>query len=66
MPLERPVKADVLTGLTLLSGLVYNPQTITTIVSKEYLMDLMYESSFTQYLAKSIREKVANPHSQTW
>ena len=27
MPLARPVKADVLTGLTLLSGLVYNPQT---------------------------------------
>ena len=27
MPLERSVKADVLTGLTLLSDLVYNPQT---------------------------------------
>ena len=38
MPLERSVKADILTGLTLLSGLVYNPQTITAIVSKEYLM----------------------------
>ena len=57
MPLERSVKADVLTGLTLLSGLVYNPQTITAIVSKEYLMDLMRESSFAQYLTQQAREE---------
>ena len=57
MPLERPVKADVLTGLTLLSSLVYNPQTITTIVSKEYLMDLMRESPFAQYLTQQAREE---------
>ncbi|MXY81040.1 MAG: hypothetical protein F4Y91_02935 [Gemmatimonadetes bacterium] len=57
MPLERPVKADVLTGLTLLSGLVYNPQTITAIVSKEYLMDLMRESPFAQYLTQQAREE---------
>ena len=57
MPLARSVKADVLTGLTLLSGLVYNPQTITAIVSKEYLMDLMRESSFAQYLTQQAREQ---------
>ena len=57
MPLERPVKADVLTGLTLLSGLVYNPQTVTAIVSKEYLMDLMRESPFAQYLTQQAREE---------
>ena len=57
MPLERSVKADVLTGLTLLSGLVYNPQTITAIVSKEYLMDLMRESSFAQHLTQQAREE---------
>ena len=57
MPLERPVKADVLTGLALLSSLVYNPQTITAIVSKEYLMDLMRESSFAQYLTQQAREE---------
>ena len=34
LPLAPSVKADVLTGLTLLSGLVYNPQTITAIVSQ--------------------------------
>ncbi len=57
MPIERPVKADVLTGLTLLSSLVYNPQTITAIVSKEYLMDLIRESSFAQYLTQQAREE---------
>ena len=55
--LARSVKADVLTGLTLLSGLVYNPQTITAIVSKEHLMDLMRESSFAQYLTQQAREQ---------
>ena len=57
MPLERSVKADILTGLTLLSGLVYNRQTITAIVSKEYLMDLIRESSFAQYLTQQAREE---------
>ena len=57
MPLERPVKADVLTGLTLLSGLVYNPQTVTAITYKEYLMDLMRESPFAQYLTQQAREE---------
>ena len=57
MPLERSVKADVLTGLTLLSSLVYNPQTITATVSKEYLMDLMRESPFAQYLTQQAREE---------
>ena len=57
MPLERSVKADVLTGLTLLSSLVYNPQTITATVSKEYLMDLIRESSFAQYLTQQAREE---------
>ena len=57
MPLARSVKADVLTSLTLLSDLVYNPQTITAIVSKEHLMDLMRESSFAQYLTQQAREE---------
>ena len=58
LPLGQSVKADVLTGLAILSGLVYNPQTITAIVSKEHLMDLMRESSFAQYLAETIREEI--------
>ena len=55
--LAPSVKADVLTGLTLLSGLVYNPQTVSTIVSKEHLMDLMRESPFAQYLTQQAREE---------
>ena len=58
LPLGQSVKADVLAGLAILSGLVYNPQTITAIVSKEHLMDLMRESSFAQYLAETIREEI--------
>ena len=57
VPLAPSVKADVLTGLTLLSGLVYNPQTITALVSKEHLMDLMRESPFAQYLTQQAREE---------
>ena len=57
LPLDRPSKADFLAGLAILSGLVYNPQTIMATVSKEYLMDLIRESSFAQYLAESAREQ---------
>ena len=57
LPLDRPSKADFLTGLAILSGLVYNPQTIMATVSKEHLMDLIRESSFAQYLAESAREE---------
>ena len=57
LPLDRTVKADFLAGLAILSGLVYNPQTIMATVSKEHLMDLIRESSFAQYLAESAREE---------
>lgn len=57
LPLDRSNKADFLAGLAILSGLVYNPQTIMATVSKEYLMDLIRESSFAQYLAESAREE---------
>ena len=57
LPLDRPGKADFLAGLAILSGLVYNPQTIMATVSKEHLMDLIRESSFAQYLAESLREE---------
>ena len=57
LPLDKPVKADFLAGLAILSELVYNPQTIMAIVSKEHLMDLIRESSLAQYLAESAREE---------
>ena len=57
LPLDRPGKADFLAGLAILSGLVYNPQTIMATVSKEHLMDLIRESSFAQYLTENAREE---------
>ncbi len=57
LPLDQPVKANLLTGLAILGGLVYNPQTIETTIAKEHLMDLMRESSFAQYLAEMFREE---------
>ena len=57
LPLDRPSKADFLAGLAILSGLVYNPQTIMATVSKEHLMDLIRESSFAQHLAENAREE---------
>ena len=57
LPLAQPDKADCLAGLAILSGLAYNPQTITAIISKEQLMDIIRESSFAQYLTASAREE---------
>ncbi len=51
-PMATPAKADYLAGMSLLSGLVYAPETISDIVSKEGMMDLIRESSFAQYLTR--------------
>ena len=58
-----PAKADFLAGMSLLSGLVYAPETISDIISKEGMMDLIRESSFAQYLTRqgveqSLRESI--------
>ncbi len=57
LPLDRSVRADFITGLALLSGLAYNPQTILATISKENLMALVGESSFAQYLTQSALEE---------
>ena len=49
-PMDRSAKADLLAGMSLLSGLVYAPETISEIISKEGIMDILRESSFAQYL----------------
>ena len=49
--LAQAEKANFLGGLAVLSGLAYDPNTITSIISQEGLMDaIMRESSFAQYL----------------
>ena len=50
--MAMPARADYLAGMSLLSGLVYAPETISDIVSKEGMMDLIRESSFAQYLTR--------------
>ena len=52
LPLARSVKADFLAGLTLLSGLVYDSETIRNLSFQEGIMDIVRESSFAQYLTK--------------
>ena len=51
-PMAPPAKADYLAGMSLLSGLVYAPETISDVISKEGIMDLIRESSFAQYLTR--------------
>ena len=56
--LDHATKVDFLGGLALLSGLVYEPSTITRIISQEGLMDaIMRESSFAQYLKEQFKEQ---------
>ena len=62
--LDHSTKVNFLGGLAVLSGLVYEPSTITSIISQEGLMDaIMRESSFAQYIKQvtmqeSIQENI--------
>ena len=56
--LAQADKVDFLSSLAVLSGLVYDPTTITGIFSQEGLMDaLLRESSFAQYLKEQFKEQ---------
>ena len=58
LPLEESIKVDILNGLTILSGLGYESDTINRIIIQEGLMDaIMRESSFAQYIMKQAREE---------
>ena len=48
-PIDRSPKADYLAGMVALSELVYESETISDIIFKEGIMDLIRESSFAQY-----------------
>ena len=59
VPMDETLKANYLADLAILSGLVYNLETIMTIISEE----TMYESSVVQYftekaLEQGIRESI--------
>ena len=53
VPMDEPLKADYLAGLAILSGLVYQSETIMTIISEE----TMYESSVVQYFTQKALEQ---------
>ena len=57
LPIDRSAQADLLSGLSILSGLVYGSETISDLMSREGVMDILRESSFAQYLTQQAREE---------
>ena len=57
LPLAESARGNLVGGLSVLSGLVYAPETIAAILSQEGIMDLIRESSFAQYLTQQAREE---------
>ena len=47
--IDRSPKANYLAGMAVLSELIYAPETVSEIIIKEGLMDLIRESSLIQY-----------------
>ena len=56
-PIASSAKADYLAGMSVLSGLVYAPESISDVILKEDIMDLIRESSFAQYLTREAKEQ---------
>ncbi len=56
-PIDRSPKADYLAGMVTLSELVYASETISEIIFKEGIMDLIRESSIIQYFKQEGREE---------
>ena len=55
--IDRSLKANYLAGMATLSELVYEAETISDIIFKEGLMDLIRESSLIQYFKREGREE---------
>ena len=53
VPMDDPLKANYLADLAILSGLVYNLETIMAIIAEE----TMYESSVVQYFTEKALEQ---------
>ena len=56
-PISRSPKADYLAGMVALSELVYDSETISAIIFKEDIMDIIRESSLIQYFKQEGREE---------
>ena len=55
--IARSPRANYLAGMAVLSELVYAPETVSEIIIKEGLMDLIRESSLIQYFKQEGREE---------
>ena len=55
--IARSSRADYLAGMVALSELIYESETISDIILKEGIMDLIRESSLFQHLTQQSREK---------
>ena len=56
-PIDRSLRADYLAGMATLSELVYKSETISDIIFKEGIMDLIRESSLIQYFKREGRKE---------
>ena len=56
-PIARSSRADYLAGMVALSELIYESETISDIILKEGIMDLIRESSLFQHLTQQSREE---------
>ena len=56
-PIARSYRADYLAGMVALSELVYETETISAIIFKEGIMDILRESSLFQSLTQQSREE---------
>ena len=56
-PIERTRKSNYLAGMAVLSELVYESETVSDIILKEGIMDLIRESSLIQYFKREGREE---------
>ena len=56
-PIARSSRADYLAGMVALSELIYESETISDIILKEGIMDLILESSLFQHLTQQSREE---------
>ena len=57
LPMDRSARSDLLSGLSIISGLVYASETISDIISREGIMDIMRESSFGRLLAREWKKE---------
>ena len=57
LPMDPSARSDLLSGLSILSGLVYASGTVSDIISREGIMDIMQESSVGRLLIREWKKE---------